>query len=154
MNKRIPRWTPAAILLIAGASNSLAAGPFGASFELSSLNGANGFVCNGIDLDDLSGSSVSGAGDVNGDGIDDLIIGAAGADPNWQFKAGETYIIFGRTICQADLNTDGAVDTADLGALIAQFGTPGPGADINYDGTVDTADLGILIAAFGTTNCP
>ena len=42
----------------------------------------NGFVLNGIDSYDQSGSSVSSAGDVNGDGFDDLIIGATGADPN------------------------------------------------------------------------
>ena len=36
----------------------------------------NGFVLNGIDSGDFSGVSVSGAGDVNGDGFDDLIIGA------------------------------------------------------------------------------
>jgi hypothetical protein len=49
-----------------------------------------------------------------------------------------------------DLNGDGVVDTADLGILIAAFGSSDPIADINGDGTVDTADLGILIAAFGS----
>ena len=44
---------------------------FNAVFELSSLNGINGFVINGIDADDGSGRSVSNAGDINGDGIDD-----------------------------------------------------------------------------------
>ena len=51
-------------------------------FELSSLDGTNGFVINGIDAGDNSGTSVSAAGDVNGDGIDDIIIGADEADPN------------------------------------------------------------------------
>jgi len=48
-----------------------------------------------------------------------------------------------------DLNNDGTVDTADLGSLIASFGTSDPTADINGDGIVDTADLGLLIANFG-----
>jgi hypothetical protein len=46
------------------------------------LNGSNGFAINGIAAGDSSGESVSSAGDVNGDGFDDLIIGARGADPN------------------------------------------------------------------------
>ncbi|MEO1149340.1 MAG: integrin alpha, partial [Cyanobacteria bacterium J06638_22] len=50
--------------------------------NLSSLNGNNGFAINGIAEGDRSGVSVSGAGDINGDGIDDLIIGATEADPN------------------------------------------------------------------------
>jgi hypothetical protein len=39
--------------------------------------------------------SVSSAGDVNGDGFDDLIIGANGADPNGISYAGQSYVVFG-----------------------------------------------------------
>ena len=75
---------------------------FPAAFELRSLfpeaggNGTAGFVLKGIDASDESGWSVSNAGDVNGDGIDDLIIGAHLADPNGTLDAGESYVIFGR----------------------------------------------------------
>ena len=40
-------------------------------------------------------NSVSSAGDVNGDGYDDLIIGAIRADPNGDSNAGETYVVYG-----------------------------------------------------------
>ena len=76
---------------------------FPAAFELTSLfpqaggDGSSGFVLKGVDLGDFSGNSVSGAGDVNGDGIDDLIIGASFADPNNHNDAGESYVVFGRT---------------------------------------------------------
>ena len=68
---------------------------FGSTFNLSELNGSNGFAINGIAADDYSGSSVSSAGDVNGDGIDDLIIGARNATPNGIFAAGQSYVVFG-----------------------------------------------------------
>src|SRR5262245_31274900 len=69
------------------------AAPFSAVFPLASLlpanggNGNRGFVLTGIDGGDLfngdqSGYSVSAAGDINGDGIDDLIVGARYADPD------------------------------------------------------------------------
>ena len=69
------------------------AGGFSASMALSALNGANGFRMDGMDASDLSGYSVSGAGDVNGDGVDDLVVGARWANG----KAGEGYVVFGHT---------------------------------------------------------
>ena len=53
-----------------------------ASFNFSDLNGRNGFVINGINVADESGNSVSNAGDINGDGFGDLIIGAERSDTN------------------------------------------------------------------------
>jgi len=69
--------------------------PFGPVLELSALNGSNGFVLNGEAADDRSGFSASSAGDINGDGFDDLIIGALGADTNG-YESGKTYVVFGR----------------------------------------------------------
>jgi hypothetical protein len=56
-----------------------------------------GFVINGESMDDFSGFSVSSAGDVNGDGLDDLIIGAHQADPSGELAAGKSYVVFGKT---------------------------------------------------------
>ena len=71
---------------------------FAPSLNLSTLDGTNGFVINGIDFSDSSGDSVSGAGDVNGDGLDDLIIGAREADPNGNSRAGQSYVVFGLSL--------------------------------------------------------
>lgn len=71
------------------------AGRFGPSLELSSLDGTNGFVLRGIDDGDFSGWSLSGAGDVNGDGFDDVLIGAPGADTNGR-RSGKSYVVFGQ----------------------------------------------------------
>jgi len=65
---------------------------FPATIDLA--NGAD-LIIQGAGEYDYSGRSVSGAGDVNGDGIDDLIIGALGADPNGRDYAGASYVVFG-----------------------------------------------------------
>ncbi|MEH2067655.1 MAG: Ig-like domain-containing protein [Nostoc sp.] len=78
---------------------------FSSSLNLSALNGSNGFIINGINSDDLSGFSVSSAGDINGDGIDDLIIGAPNADPNADYSGqGQSYVVFGNAAPKLDLN--------------------------------------------------
>ena len=65
------------------------------SFPLSSIDGGNGFRLDGVAADDRSGLPVTAAGDINGDGIDDVVIGAFGADPNGIYS-GSSYVVFGR----------------------------------------------------------
>ena len=68
---------------------------FGPTLQLSSLDGSNGFKISGVAAYDRSGASVASAGDVNGDGFDDLIVGATGADPHG-VQSGAAYLVFGK----------------------------------------------------------
>ncbi|WP_199247574.1 VWD domain-containing protein [[Phormidium] sp. ETS-05] len=77
---------------------------FPADFDLSTLNGSNGFVLNGIDAESFSGGSVSSAGDINNDGFDDVIVGAFGAAVDGKNNAGKTYILFGSNAGFSALN--------------------------------------------------
>ncbi len=72
------------------------AGAFDANVDLSTLDGTTGFKINGKAAYDESGGSVASAGDVNGDGFDDLIIGAQGADQSGVTEKGASYVIFGK----------------------------------------------------------
>ena len=65
------------------------------NLDLSSLDGSNGFKLSGVAAGDLSGCSVASAGDVNGDGFADLIVGAPGADPHG-IASGASYVVFGK----------------------------------------------------------
>ena len=63
---------------------------------LSNLDQSQGYRIDGGSQDDYFGGSVGGAGDVNDDGIDDIVVGARGADPGGVSGAGSSYVIFGR----------------------------------------------------------
>ena len=54
--------------------------------------------------------------------------------------------------CLGDLDHDGKIDGADLGALLLQWGSNALGtsqADVNADGAVDGVDLGFLMTKWG-----
>ena len=79
------------------------AGGFAASINLATLTGSNGFALTGQTAMDYAGGSVASAGDVNGDGFDDLIVGAPGADS----LAGQSYVVFGQARGFADRKSVG-----------------------------------------------
>jgi FG-GAP repeat protein len=104
--------------------------------------GSAGFRIDGAATQDHAGTSVARAGDVNGDGIGDVIVGAPGANS----VAGSAYVIYGRgtadpgNVDLAEITTtqsargmriDGAVANDDAGAAVAG------GQDLNGDGQSD-----------------
>lgn len=104
--------------------------------------GSAGFVINGLDSDSSFGTSVSSAGDVNGDGFDDLIIGVPNAENNGQSLAGQTYVVFGKADNRnVDVGNLGNAGFAINGAnSFDRSGISVSGAgDVNGDGLDDVA---------------
>lgn len=65
-----------------------------------------------------------------------------------------TFTFVGASTCVAglcgDIDANGVVDGADLGALLAGWGTSSRSVDLDGDGTVGGGDLGILLANWGS----
>ena len=100
---------------------------FGAASEIASVNlddialGTGGFKITGEADGDRAGRSVSAAGDVNGDGFDDLIVGASENDEGG-LNTGAAYVVFGG----AGLTS---VNLGDVAAGIGGFKIIGEAAD-------------------------
>jgi Ca2+-binding RTX toxin-like protein len=114
---------------------------FGADFDLGSLDGSNGFRLGGVAAFDRSGTSVASAGDINGDGFSDLIVGATGADPNGAYS-GASYVVFGQDGgfgANIDLSSlDGTNGFRLSGAAGEQSGySVASAGDFNGDGFAD-----------------
>lgn len=152
--------------------------PFPAEIQLSRLlasnggDGSHGFVVRGNQRDDRAGYDVSGAGDINGDGIADIAIGAPYAEPNFVDHAGTSYIVFGRDVAHAGA-FPAELELSDLYAANGGDGSTGfvlyelnahdetaivtgPG-DLNHDGIADViigstiANSGCCLASTGRT---
>lgn len=136
-----------------------------ANLSLGALNGTNGFRLAGASAQALVGVSVAFAGDVNGDGRDDLLVGAPGQGT----ETGYVYLVFGApsfpaTLVLTNLNgTNGCIIT-DQGSGSA-FGTAVArlhdfNGDARPDFAVGAPFAGGLFApgqsrvVFGRTNWP
>jgi len=108
------------------------------------VQGRGGLALDAEGLEDNFGSSVSGAGDVNGDGLADIIIGARRVDPPTVdgTGGGRTYVIFGRrdwsSISLIDITRgiggftiDGELEIQESGESVSDAG------DVNGDGFAD-----------------
>ncbi len=92
----------------------------------------------GENINDLAGIAVAPAGDVNGDGYDDFLIGAQQNDDGGE-NAGKTYLIFGRASgWAADTNLSNA-DASFIGENGADYSgnSLAPAGDVNADGYDD-----------------
>jgi FG-GAP repeat protein/hemolysin type calcium-binding protein len=114
----------------------------GTAVELSTIeNGNGGFVINGVNAYDQSGFSVSSAGDVNGDGLADLIVGAPGDDPNGD-GSGASFVVFGKSngtaieLSNIESNNSGFVING-VSTDVASGGSVSSAGDVNGDGFAD-----------------
>ncbi|WP_430407265.1 beta strand repeat-containing protein [Hydrogenophaga sp.] len=115
----------------------------GVAVELSDIaNGVGGFVINGQAGEDYSGYSVSAAGDVNGDGLADLIVGAPDSDPATGDQAGRSYVVFGKAdgtaveLSDIDAGSGGFVINGEAEDDYNGFSVSAAG-DVNGDGLAD-----------------
>jgi len=119
--------------------------------DITSNSGTGGFVINGEKTGDLSGFSASSAGDVNGDGLDDLIVGAYNADSAGKSKAGKSYVVFGKTNATA-INLSDITSNSNIGGFVINGENEGDysgfsvssAGDVNGDGLDD-----LIVGAFG-----
>ena len=121
--------------------------------NLEDLNGRDGFIIAGDPQGRGAGTSVAGVGDINGDGIDDLLIGSGGRSSATSGLIGIGYVVYGRRFCAADFDLDGLQTFADFLAFQASFDAGESIADFDCDGRLSTFDFLAYLNAF-LAGCP
>ncbi|OYP29456.1 beta strand repeat-containing protein [Rhodopirellula sp. MGV] len=125
-----------AIYVIYGSSDG-----FDLGIDLDDIDGSNGFVFSGFDG---TGNliNVAGVGDLNDDGIGDVVLGHSTAEPNGLSSAGEAYVVFGSSTFGANFDvatldgTNGFVFQGEAQGALLGANLDGAG-DVNDDGYDD-----------------
>lgn len=126
-------------LVAAAASQGVTASP--PTIDLSTT--AADVIVAGSAAYDSSGFSVA-AGDVNGDGIEDMIVGAWSASPGGRSIAGTVYVVYGHPSLASSIDLNGDADVAILGENAGDhLGTWVASGDFNGDDYDD-----VLIGAY------
>lgn len=120
----------------------------GSARVLSGLDGSILYTFHGDNEHDRFGISVSGVGDVNGDGLDDFIVGAETGGLN---EGGYARVFVSQVaplVLLGDVNQDEVVNFLDIGPFISLLSsdTFQIEADINGDGSVTFLDIAPFIA--------
>ena len=121
----------------------------GSAHVLSGIDGSVLYTFDGDNENEEFGGEVSGAGDVNGDGIDDFIVGARRGGAN---DGGYARVFVSQILAPActlgDVDLSGVVDFSDIPSFIAILigGTNQCEADCDQSGVVDFADIPAFIA--------
>lgn len=132
----------ASVILIALSASADAGPAIPSRVDLSSpASQAHSLRIFGRDVDSVTGITVS-AGDVNGDGVEDVLFGALRASPLDRSQAGEAYVLFGsrerRTETVLDLSDSPASILRIAGAASGmQFGRSVAAGDMDGDGIGD-----------------
>lgn len=125
----------------------------GSVFIYSGATGSLIYQKDGGAAGDIFGFSVSGAGDLDGDGRGDFIVGACSADPGGRPGAGSAYIYSGATGALL-YQKNGASNSVELGWSVSGAGdVDGDGRDDFIIGapSVDFGGIGSVFVYSGTT---
>jgi hypothetical protein len=121
-----------------------------APLDLSALPLAEGFIATGAGAGDQAGRAVAGAGDVNGDGFADVLLGAPFAGPPGLAGAGEAYLLYGGATAPSASPALAGLSASDGYELLGAAQGEGAGAALAGAGDVDgDGDADSLVGAPG-----